>query len=451
MALSTLLGFLSAAIVELALFAAIGFLCLGIDDVFVDILWFLSPKKSRLISEIAPPAFPGKFAIFVAAWQESNVISNMLKEALRGWQGQNFVIYVGCYPNDIPTISAARSIADPHIRVVVGDQMGPTTKGDCLNTLWRALVADEAQMQSRYKAIILHDAEDFVHPEELNIFDSCIEQFAVVQIPVLPEVDAASRWISGHYIDEFAEAHTRDMVVRQGIGASLPMAGVGCAIRRDAIARATNVRGGAPFNSNSLTEDYELGLLIGELGFPSAFVRIYDEQRHALVAVRAHFPGEFETAIRQKTRWSIGIALLGWQKLGWRGGLAERWMRLRDRRTVLSAIIIATGYLALILTLLLDLVSISLGQPAVVFSSFLTQLWMINLALLLWRAIIRAICVNRQYGAAEALRSIPRMVTSSFIALASARRAVFLYLRHLRTDQLVWDKTVHKFPNGGKS
>jgi adsorption protein B len=36
--------------------------------------------------------------------------------------------------------------------------------------------------------------------------------------------------ISGHYCDEFAEAHGKFMPVRQKLGASLPLAGVGCAI-----------------------------------------------------------------------------------------------------------------------------------------------------------------------------------------------------------------------------
>ena len=50
------------------------------------------------------------------------------------------------------------------------------------------------------------------------------------------------------------------------IGAALPLAGVGCAIRRDMIGRIAELRGGAPFDATSLTEDYELGLTIRALG-----------------------------------------------------------------------------------------------------------------------------------------------------------------------------------------
>ena len=43
-----------------------------------------------------------------------------------------------------------------------------------------------------------------------------------------------------------------------------------------------------------------------------------------------------------------GIALAGWDRLGWSGGLAERWMRLRDRRALLAALVLAAAYVALV-------------------------------------------------------------------------------------------------------
>ena len=67
---------------------------------------------------------------------------------------------------------------------------------------------------------------------ELRIFDGLIERAAVIQLPVLPLPDPHSRWISGHYCDEFAEAHIKELVVREAVGAAIPLAGVGCAIAR---------------------------------------------------------------------------------------------------------------------------------------------------------------------------------------------------------------------------
>src|SRR3546814_12598229 len=97
------------------------------------------------------------------------------------------------------------------------------------------MMAEERATGIRFKAVILHDAEDVVHSMELRIFDRLIERFDMVQLPVLPLIDPRSRWIAGHYLDEFAEAHGKDLVVREALGASVPSAGVGCAIRRDMI------------------------------------------------------------------------------------------------------------------------------------------------------------------------------------------------------------------------
>ncbi|MFX8637222.1 glycosyltransferase family 2 protein, partial [Acinetobacter baumannii] len=83
--------------------------------------------------------------------------------------------------------------------------------------------------------------------------------------PVRPEPQAASRWVGGHYCDEFAESHAKAMVVRDWLGVSLPAAGVGCAFSRAAIEAIAARRGCAqPFAAECLTEDYEFGLLVGE-------------------------------------------------------------------------------------------------------------------------------------------------------------------------------------------
>src|SRR3546814_5780456 len=80
----------------------------------------------------------------------------------------------------------------------------------------------------------------------------------MVQLPVLPLADPQSRWIGGHYLDEFAESHGKDLVVREALGASVPSAGVGCAINRNMMDRIVAMNGGRPFDEASITEDYEL-------------------------------------------------------------------------------------------------------------------------------------------------------------------------------------------------
>ena len=71
-------------------------------------------------------------------------------------------IFVGHYRNDPATAAAIASVADPRIgRPVEAD--GPTTKADCLNHLYDALVAYELATDRSAKAVVLHDAEDVVH------------------------------------------------------------------------------------------------------------------------------------------------------------------------------------------------------------------------------------------------------------------------------------------------
>ena len=437
---------------ELLLFAGCGFLLIGTDDLLVDFVWFahLLKRATRRDQPVLPGSRveqpTGPVAVFVAAWQEEAVIGAMIRRATSAWEGQNYLLFVGCYPNDHPTLEAVAGAIHPAVRRVINPLAGPTTKGDCLNVLWAALHQEEVASGKRFRAVVLHDAEDFADPDEIALYHRELDRFDIVQIPVIPLVDPASRWVSGHYIDEFGEAHARDMVVRHFIGASLPMAGVGCAISRPAMDHVAGMSGGKPFDADSMTEDYELGLRLGALGYSSTFVRQRSPTDGRLIGVRAFFPSTLSTAIRQKTRWSVGIALLGWKRLGWHWTFQDMWMRLRDRRTILAAIILAAAYCSMALLLVRSFSQIWLDWPAMTWDGTLALLYLINTALLFWRIIIRALCVWRGYGVREALRSIPRMLVSSFIAIAAARRAVWRYVGFLRTAHISWDKTEHVFP-----
>ena len=275
---------------ELALFAAVGFLVLGTSDLLVDFIWIgLKLKRFALrirpasLDSLPPPEAPGRLAIFVPTWREEAVIGPMLTRALDVWGGADVRIFVGCYPNDPATIAAVEAVADARVRLVVGAQEGPTTKADNLNTLWRALRAAEADGEI-YKAIVLHDAEDVVHSAELALFDRMIERFDLVQLPVLPLPDPSSRLAAGSYLDEFAESHGKEMVVREALGAGLPSAGVGCAVSREALGLLGG-DGEGPFDAASVTEDYEMGLKLHARGRRAAFVRLPAGERGGVVVL----------------------------------------------------------------------------------------------------------------------------------------------------------------------
>lgn len=263
---------------EAALFAAAGFLVLGIGDVAVDLIWIrnslwrrFEKTEARVGDTAAASRRSGPLAIFIPAWDESAVIGKMLRHCLSTLRHDDFRIYVGCYPNDLASIAEVQWVNDPRVRLVIGSDPGPTTKAACLSSLWTAMLQDEVAEGRLFKAIILHDAEDVVHASELAIFDDLIDQYDLVQLPVVPIIHPKSPWVSGHYADEFAEAHSKELVVRQSLNASIPSAGVGCAFSRASLIKLADLGGGSPFNASSLTEDYEVGLKISAMGGSQIF------------------------------------------------------------------------------------------------------------------------------------------------------------------------------------
>jgi len=439
---------------ELALFAGIGFLIFAANDLAVDIIYFsrrmwraaviYSRFPRAFASEMESPGKPGFIAILVPAWDEAAVIASMLRATLKRLGHPNYQIFVGHYRNDPATAAAIASVVDYRIEPVLVEADGPTTKADCLNFLHDALIAYELATRQTARAVVLHDAEDVVHPLELALFDRLIDRAGVIQLPVLPLIDRGSQWISGHYCDEFAEAHAKEMVVREAVGASIPLAGVGCAIAREPLARIAAMHDGRPFVGGSMTEDYELGLRVGALGLKTMFVRIpATPGDRSVVASRGHFPSSLGVAVRQKARWLGGIALVGWDRLGWRGGLGERWMRMRDRRGPLAALLLLAGYGAAFLWSQLWLAE-TLGAPVQArLDPTLVTLLQINAGLLAWRIFMRACFTTAAYGWVQGLLSMPRMVVGNVIAVLAAGRAISL---HLGGGPQRWDKTVHIFP-----
>src|SRR4029079_1055081 len=140
---------------ELALFAGAGFLLFGINDLLVDLIYFARRAwRALTIYRRHRPAYasywvfnkaPGFLAILVPAWDEASVIASMLKTTLSRLDYDNYRIFVGYYRNEPATKAAISSIDDARIQAVEIDSDGPTTKADCLNHLYDALVAYELE------------------------------------------------------------------------------------------------------------------------------------------------------------------------------------------------------------------------------------------------------------------------------------------------------------------
>ena len=168
----------------------------------------------------------------------------------------------------------------------------------------------------------------------------------------------------------------------------------------------------------------------------------------SLVATRELFPSDLGVAVRQKTRWLHGIAFQGWDRLGWGSAdkplrAAEVWMRLRDRRGPLTAIVLAMAYLGIVLWAMLLLAEWTGWHVAQPIDPALRLLLWINFASFLWRAAVRLGFTAEAYGWAEGLRAVLRIPFANVIAIMAGRRALSAYLRTLAGGRVRWEKTPH--------
>lgn len=323
---------------------------------------------------------------------------------------------------------------------------GPTTKADCLNRLYDALCADETRSGVPFRSVVMQDAEDMVHPAGLLAIDRALEDADFVQLPVRPELQKHSPWVAGHYADEFTEAHAKDLVVRDSLGAAIPGAGVGCGFSRRALASIARLRRkreeAGPFAADCLTEDYEMGVLVARNGGRGSFLRLRDSDGE-LVATRSFFPARLENAVRQKTRWVHGIAFQGWDRLGWQARPVEIWMAMRDRRGPLTALVLTVAYGQILLEGAMLLAAATGLHPLEPLSPLLAA--MVNMTLIAfgWRALFRFAFTAREYGVAEGMRAVPRIFLANFIAIGAGYRAFVSYLGTLAGGAIRWDKTVH--------
>lgn len=460
------IGAMGTAAHESLLLACVGMVLFGIDDFLFDIFWMAKGLRGRWRrQQLGEPQNipPKRFAIFIPLWRESAVIAPMVEHLLLQWQDDDYEVFLGCYPNDDATLITARTLAgqNGHVHCIVNARAGPTTKADNLNNLWHALFS-EPEWQDRFDAIVLHDAEDKVHADELRLYSVYLNTHDMIQIPVVPLPDISSKWVAGHYADEFAEAHGKEMPLRHALDAPIPSAGVGTALSIALVREQAETRG-VPFDPDSVTEDYELGWRAGLGGQRAIFVRAIGRDG-SLIATRAYFPNSFSTSVRQKTRWVLGIALQGWDRLvsdvaaiSEQSGahtypamriFCAHWMLWRDRRSVLSSTLLLVGYWGAILFCIVAMAKeMNPDLPAEVgsYSPNWQFLFGLTSVFIIWRLLMRAYFVWAQYGPGEAFLSIPRVFISNAVAIVASHRALFQYIKWTRGAPQQWDKTEHHF------
>jgi adsorption protein B len=199
-----------------------------------------------------------------------------------------------------------------------------------------------------------------------------------------------------------------------------------------------------------LTEDYDLGFRMHRLGFRQKFlpIRFQDGQP---VATREYFPQRFRQAVRQRTRWVIGIALQGWERHGWSGGVAAVYWFWRDRKGLVGNPLSLLGNLicfyGLATWLGCRLSGQAWGLRQVTFGPVARLMLALALLSQTHRMVVRMSCSARLYGWAFAAGAPVRAVWANWLNGIATLRAIARYARaSLARQPHVWLKTDHIYP-----
>jgi adsorption protein B len=248
-------------------------------------------------------------------------------------------------------------------------------------------------------------------------------------------------------MDEFAERHTREMIVRDAVGAAIPSAGVGTCLTKRLIKHFIATRGQV-LMPGTVTEDYILGIEAKRSGFKSAFAAISRDADDGFdyVATREFFPKTLEASIKQKTRWVYGINFEALYKLGWVGDPWDFYFFLRDRKGMITSFLppVSAALLALLLLGYVDTADMSGAMGSILVAS----MW-INLFALITRYVVRVLAGHQVYGRYDWVGIAVRWPVAIYINMAAVYRAwkTFLGESELATKPIVWSKTVHELPD----
>jgi adsorption protein B len=407
----------------------------------------------------------------VAAWHEDNVIEDVITNMVSSMQYPRsfYHVFIGVYPNDEPTINAAKRLEEKYknVHMVINLRPGPTCKADNINNIIRHIKQFESERNWRFASITVHDSEDVVHPQELKLTNYLIESYDALQFPVIPLQKMPSiknfftSMTTGTYADEFAENHFRIVEMREAMSALVPSAGTGFAISHDIL----DYYGDEPlFPEDSLTEDYKLSLTLTKLGFKIHYVlekvpRLMDSGKTHwdYVATRSFFPETFSAAVRQKTRWIYGITMQSVRAadifMPSKLSLAGRYSLYKDLKSKIGNLIILPGYLVFVYFI----VDIFLPLPVMYPQGTLAWKMCLFLTfLMIFRQFWRAVSITNFYG----LRSMVvacllppllpiRLVWANIINMSATFNAWKLRLfgagRKSKKKKVAWSKTDHKF------
>ncbi len=426
----------------------------GVDDLVPSLicLWFRYVRRLHL-RYLPPPDLvrERKIAIFVPCWKESTVIGSMVRHNLSAIRYRNYDFFLGVYPNDKATQTVARQLSAEfrNVHVAVCPLPGPTSKADCLNAIYRRMARNEEEQRIYYDTVLLHDAEDLIHPDALAVISRERTRNAMVQVPVLPLKTPITELTHGCYCDDFAEYQSVDMRARQFSRSFIPACGVGTGLARHILQQLAEERNGVIFDPTSLTEDYEIGVYVFHAGFRQRFIPL-KTSRDGFGATREYFPRRMRAAIRQRTRWVTGIALQSWARDGWRGSLSSKYWFWRDRKGLIAnplGLLTNVIFLAGVGDWLLAHFQHRLWHFAIANPTLVRLCWAASLLSCL-RLAMRMYFTGRVYGPALACGVPIRFLHGNIINCCASLRAVWQFAQAQAQKRPVqWLKTDHSYPS----
>ncbi len=465
-----------------AMLVAVVIIISALDDLFIDAAYWVIQlerhfaKKEKTFNPLTIEQLAQRpeqhLAVMVPAWMEYDVIAAMIENMVEVLNYKKYIIFVGTYVNDAATIKEVERMRRRYkqLRRVEVPNPGPTCKADCLNWIVQAIFLHEQTNSIEFAGVILHDSEDVLHPYELKFYNYLLPRKDMIQLPVFSLERKWYELVAGTYMDEFVESHSKDMIVRERVCGVVPSAGVGTCFSRRAILALNEETQNQPFNTKSLTEDYDIGNRLAHMGMQSIFA-VYpvefivrrenwfnSKNRDPIkismpLCIREYFPDTFRTAYRQKARWTLGICLQSWDQIEFRGTLIAKYFLLRDRKGILTSLISIVAYLIFIQFLIFQALTFFGVWTLYYSNSFTLNEWwtyvlMFNIFALSIRMGHRSYFVTKYYGWRHGIMSIPRMIISNFINFMAVCRAWKLYLNYLFLgNAMVWDKTMHDFPS----
>jgi adsorption protein B len=180
---------------------------------------------------------------------------------------------------------------------------------------------------------------------ELRLFNYLVDRKDLIQLPVYPFERKWFDFTSAHYMDEFAEVHGKDILVREAMAGQVPSAGVGSCFSRRAGDGAARRRRWHRLRRAESHRGLRHRIPPAREGHVEIFVRFpvkgaetgrdsWGKISHdaSVVCVREFFPNTLKAAVRQKSRWIIGIVFQGFRNHRWTSDLAMDYFLWRDRK-----------------------------------------------------------------------------------------------------------------------